>query len=546
MRSIKPSFEIEDFDGMEMLRKIEKAGRLCYKSEDKITETSCLPFIKARLKGGHESIIEHEKISVRLFCDRGITHEIVRHRLGSYCLSGDTSILRFNQNKGHLSIKKLYERQQNRQLSGRNKLMLLRSMNEDNKIVPNKFKQIIYSGKKELYKVRTSLGYEIKTSLSHIYFTPIGQVKLKHLNVGDEIFINGLELIKNKEWLKDRRKEGLPLQDIADMAGVGYSTVRKYIRKFNITTPIGFKPKGFKPWNKGLDESDERVQRQANALRKNHHNNKKGENNSKWNYDTKNMSSSGLRLRFSKYPKVECKWCGTKDNLENHHKDKDIFNWRESNKITLCVSCHKLYHKGYNVKQVVADVVESITFEGTGDTYDIEMEEPFHNFIANGFVVHNSQESTRYCNYSQGKHGDQMTTIQPFFFDPLSVPLTDVEMPTLFFTNEGIKLLAGPQTTHSINKFDVWFITMLWAEWGYLQLLKMDASPQEARSVLPNSLKTEIVCTYNLRQWRHFFKLRSAKTAHPQMREIITPMLKEFKKKIPIIFNDIVGFECTE
>lgn len=77
-------------------------------------------------------------------------------------------------------------------------------------------------------------------------------------------------------------------------------------------------------------------------------------------------------------------------------------------------------------------------------------------------------------------------------------------------------------------------------EKAYLELIKLGASPQEARSVLPNSLKTEIVMTMNLREWRHFFKLRTADNAHPQMREITRPLLNEFKKQIPVIFDDIV------
>ena len=68
-------------------------------------------------------------------------------------------------------------------------------------------------------------------------------------------------------------------------------------------------------------------------------------------------------------------------------------------------------------------------------------------------------------------------------------------------------------------------------EWG--------CSPQEARSVLPNSLKTEVVMTANLREWRHFFKLRCSEAAHPQMREIATPLLIELQKKLPVIFGDI-------
>jgi len=76
-------------------------------------------------------------------------------------------------------------------------------------------------------------------------------------------------------------------------------------------------------------------------------------------------------------------------------------------------------------------------------------------------------------------------------------------------------------------------------EKAYIRLVELGASPQEARSVLPNSLKTEIVMTMNLREWLHFFKLRTSLAAHPQMREIAIPMLEEFKKQIPIIFDSL-------
>lgn len=201
MKIIKPSYEIEEFNGMELLKRIEKAGRTAYKSEEKITEDSAIPFIKKILKSGHESVIEHEKVTVRIICDRGVSHEIVRHRIASY-----------------------------------------------------------------------------------------------------------------------------------------------------------------------------------------------------------------------------------------------------------------------------------------------------------------TQESTRYCDY--GKDGE-VTFIKPFFF----------------YMNPG--------------RWFEWKIAMLQCEKTYLKLIDIGCSPQEARSVLPNSLKTEIVCTFNLREWRHFFKLRTAKAAHPQMREITTPMLKEFKDKIPVVFDDI-------
>ena len=76
-------------------------------------------------------------------------------------------------------------------------------------------------------------------------------------------------------------------------------------------------------------------------------------------------------------------------------------------------------------------------------------------------------------------------------------------------------------------------------EEAYNKLIEMGAQPQEARSLLPNSLKTEIIVTMNMREWRHFFKLRTSVRAHPQMRQITIPLLKEFQKDIPVIFEDI-------
>jgi thymidylate synthase (FAD) len=117
-----------------------------------------------------------------------------------------------------------------------------------------------------------------------------------------------------------------------------------------------------------------------------------------------------------------------------------------------------------------------------------------------------SQESTRYCNY--GKRGLQV--IAPLFFE------------------EGTE------------RYEIWLRAMEAAEQTYNALLAAGATPQEARSVLPNSLKTEIVVTFNLREWRHFFHLRCTNRAHPQMRELTIPLLHEFQRQISVIFDDIV------
>lgn len=87
--------------------------------------------------------------------------------------------------------------------------------------------------------------------------------------------------------------------------------------------------------------------------------------------------------------------------------------------------------------------------------------------------------------------------------------------------------------------YKFWETSCRQTESAYLNMLDAGHTPQEARAVLPNSLKTEVVMTANLREWRHFFKLRCSPAAHPQMREIACALLVEFKRLIPGVFDDI-------
>ncbi len=124
-----------------------------------------------------------------------------------------------------------------------------------------------------------------------------------------------------------------------------------------------------------------------------------------------------------------------------------------------------------------------------------------------------SQESTRYCNYSKDKFGAEITFIRPFFW------------------------------SEDDEKYGVWKRTMENIEKAYFELIEMGAKPEEARSILPNSVKTEIVMTMNIREWRHFFRLRTSPKAHPQMRECAVPLLEKFKQELPVLFNDI---DCSD
>lgn len=129
-----------------------------------------------------------------------------------------------------------------------------------------------------------------------------------------------------------------------------------------------------------------------------------------------------------------------------------------------------------------------------------------------------AQESSRYCCYAKDKFGKELTFINPCFWEPDS------------------------------DNYARWFHEMDEAEKTYLAMIESGATPEQARDILPTSIKTEIVMTANLREWRHFFKLRAEGVTgrpHPQMLEITIPFLKELKQKIPVVFDDIMSEDAT-
>ena len=165
-------------------------------------------------------------------------------------------------------------------------------------------------------------------------------------------------------------------------------------------------------------------------------------------------------------------------------------------------------------------VVEKVSLE-TVDSFPAELLARHRHvavlFVVNRAVTHEIvrhrpvsylQESQRYCRYSQDKFGNEVTFIKPMFF------------------------------TEDTEEYSLWEKAMLDTEEIYLKLLET-SSPQAARTVLPNSCKTEIITFANLLEWLHIFKLRTSKGAEPSMREVMIPLLHKFQEKYPTIFDGI-------
>lgn len=538
MKVIKQSVELMDMTEY-ALHVIERAGRVCYKSEDQITVNSSEEFVRMLIKRGHEAMIEHAHASYRFVTDRGVTHEIVRHRLFSYaqeCVVGSTKV---HQN---YTIEDLYNRQEsgNQHDKTHNKTINLRSVNEDNELLPNKINRILKKGVQDTVTVTTNLGYKITCTMSHKFKTADGSYKrLEDLKVGDVVMTNGRvkmtpDVVEDMQAMYN--EHGKTPLEIANALGLSYRTVLGRLQALGIfvrrkndkdlgkytknhTAESYRKSAGTNKalydsgervvWNKGLKEGDHPgVGRQAESLRKNHHDNGIGMDNSCW----AGGPTGHCEAQEMKRGITVCEICSSTRFLEVHHKDKNPYNNEWPNIIKVCSKCHKMLDAGtwHYVRLARPDFILSIEPAGEQMTYDLEMAAPNHNYVADGFVVHNS---TRYCNY-----GNEVTFIEPVWFK---------------------KEWSHPDRTSEQSNEDRWENHMMACENAYAKLLEKGWSAQEARSVLPNSLKTEIVVTGNFREWRHFFKLRTAKVAHPQMRDLAIQCLDSFRHECPVIVEDI-------
>lgn len=173
--------------------------------------------------------------------------------------------------------------------------------------------------------------------------------------------------------------------------------------------------------------------------------------------------------------------------------------------------------------------------------YNITVKVICDRAIANEWVRHRigsiTQESTRYCNYARA----DITFIIPCWIEGLT---PGIYKKNNLSSQEGSRITIWHDDPWGPSNISLdalrWLQSVLEAEATYTKLIKeFKWSPQQARSILPHCLKTEFFSTMNLRSWLNFFKLRSHSSSHPQMREIVIPLLKSFQEKIPIIFDEV-------
>lgn len=169
--------------------------------------------------------------------------------------------------------------------------------------------------------------------------------------------------------------------------------------------------------------------------------------------------------------------------------------------------------------------------------YDITVKFICDRGISHEIVRHRlssfAQESTRYCNYSKNKFGNEITYIIPSWLD---IPQGNYT----WWDNDWVDINKLKINLHDEdNAVNEWLHSLDYAEQSYKILLNKGWKPEQARAVLPMCLKTEINMKANLREWRHFFKLRCAPNAHPDIRYLALDLLNRLHEQIPIVFDDL-------
>ena len=474
MKIIEPSVELINApDYKTLLTTIEAAGRTCYKSEDKITDGSAEKFVRGIIKRGHEAVIEHGSLSVRFVCDRGVSHEIVRHRLAAFCqestryvasskrdctVNSEDDVL-YAYNEAGLSMKRIADRS-NDKYSEYDVSEILRKHDA------------------------TIREHGRRGTINSHYFetidTPEKAFLLGFIMADGNIRRNTYQLtISQKEseswWLLNMIREFIQ-PDAKSLT----------VSDFQISTDL--RSKGIIP-NKTYESTSETV----DLL---------------WNSVPAEYKPDFLR--------------GLLDG------DGSI-RWFYQKPTSKTQSCHIQFTGNRYLMEKIRDFLSAEL------DYTTTVKTDYYSGVLRRVVITDSGKGKQLCDmmYRNFKfpYGHSKTARYYEAFD-LPIPIVFQKPLVGDFNVIAPSALSGKSLWH-------WGQAMIESELAYKALIESGCTPQEARSVLPNSLKTEVVMTADIREWRHFLKLRCAMAAHPDMRVVANMLLTLLKQTYPVFFEDI-------
>lgn len=559
-------------------RLAEFAGRLCYMSQHNPAGRTTAEYLENIKKQRHGSVLEHANYSLLLEgVSRSLTHELVRHRAGmAYCLDGDTLVYSEHRWGGRpngtkkRTIRALHE--MTRTPHGRSRLRLLRVRCLDETtgtFTAGRVRGVQASGVKPVFRVELEDGKSITCSKEHRFRTPSGWLPLEEIvggltvspggiavagRVGGELLTNGEPAYRDRAWLEARYvSENLMQDEIAALAGVSTHCIRAWVRKHGLQKPVGSGMAGRQPWNHGVRYVAGRTH--APETRARLAEQKRGAGNPHWKGGITPIASrvrrevEPLRAGVFERDAYTCRKCGqVGGELTLHHVlpiwARPDLATDPANLVTVCWRpCHlemngrelefvELF--GRRPDEVPATVrqphgrgrllvprvrrIVAVTYVGERETYDLEMEGPHHNFVANGIVTHNSQLSQRYVDESQAS----------FVVPPAIVG--DAELEAAWRTQvEGAQRAYVALVEQLMERY----------KWVDDKVHRRKMAREAARGVLPNSTETKIVCTGNARAWRTLLELRSSEAAELEIRRLAVLVLRVLQVEAPAFFGDV-------
>lgn len=496
------------------------------------------------MKHKHWSPFEHYYITLEIECPKDIAVQLLRHRsfvFQEFCISGD-SLVTTETKSGRskkVAIADLYKRQQSKQYSDMSDNLVRCFDLTQRKLVTTKIKEVFETGVKPVYEVTLDNGKKIKSTLEHKFLTVDGFKELKDLDTNSFVASNGVALHQSFDWMSEAKqrniKNGKGVQGIAEDAGVSYHTIRKWLRKLNLQFTHKEVSEYTQIWNKGLPKEQQprygKVHSEATR--------EKMQESSRKGSDSNLYSTGGNQYR-SWRKQVADYWYKRKNALvvkfnstcairnkqyspEELHIDhiKPVSQYPE---LAYDENNIRLIHKDEHIAKSQTETankqsaitwqkIVSIEFVGDEMTYDLEVQHPDHNYVANGMVVHNSG---RYQSYSH-----------------LNNP----------FIIRETRLQDTKNRQNSLDTYDV-ALNNFWretqedvihnAQVAYEQALEKGIAKEQARAVLPIGLfKTRLYVTGNIRSFIHYLSVRLDPTTQKEHRELAQVM----KEAINPYFN---------
>jgi thymidylate synthase (FAD) len=430
---------------------------------------------------------------------------------------------------------------------------------------------LVDKGVQPVYRVTLADGKTVKLTASHRLLTDAGWKTMRDAIglVGDgpratmtrscSLVVNGVPAYRDREWMKARRDAGKSVAEIADEAGCSYHAVRKWLARHDLRFTSEDR-RGRTPWNRGLRYSTGKrlTNEHKSAIRRA----RAGDRSNFWRGGVSSKRATIAAWTTEQAPKVHaqfdhtCQSCHERGGRLHAHHIVPVWldesrAYEIGNLITLCSACHGRVHKTReaelsfverfaSVIGFAKDVtvrrrgwkltghpvrVVSVEYVGVRQTYDLTVDGPWHNFVANGIVVHNSfnEFSMRYAKATDDFYVPEAEDVRTqvgkpgaYSFEPVSPELAEQ-------TREELRAV-----------YDQAYET-------YQRLVELGVARELARSVMPVGAYTEFYWTVNARSLMNFVSLRAAETAQREIRRYADACERFLAERMPVTYDAFVA-----